>query len=476
MSRRGRELALPLALVLCGALLLFSIAGARRGAGLEARCDVRALARDAEAIDVRGCGLTQLPAEIGQFTRLRRLDASNNLIAALPPQLPPSLAVLFLTGNRFADLPSLSALPRLRMLSLRNNRLRGTLRARALPSHLAWLILTDNHIEHLPEDLGSPLAPDGRPAECALVKVMLANNALRALPASMAACERIELLRLANNRLEALPPWLLRLPRLAWIALASNPAMPRAHAAEGVPSLTLADLDVDRAAGALGEGTSGVVYRGRLTGTGELIAVKLYKTQLTSDGTTADEARASAAVGESAAIARTHALVVERRAGGAEDTMAGIALEWLPGFRSLGDPPSLDTISRDTYRPDVRFTLASAKRIAASICAAGTHLHAAGRQLMHGDVYAHNILVDDAGAAKLADFGAGFSYAGVPGADAFERIEVRAFAILLAELAERIDPAPGEAAEVTRLRKLASRVADAPPERRPQFVGVCAEL
>lgn len=125
--------------------------------------------------------------------------------------------------------------------------------------------------------------------------------------------------------------------------------------------------------------------------------------------------------------------------------------------------------------------------------------------------YAHNILVHaPSGAAKLGDFGAAFYYGGLrgspsqsqplahsgsesspPGAmagvamvSAVERVEVRAFGILVAELAARIQLGSGTggataaqiAAVQTRLRKLASRAASERLHERPPFSEVCAQL
>jgi Leucine-rich repeat (LRR) protein len=76
----------------------------------------------------------------------------------------------------------------------------------ALPPMLRWLILTDNHIESLPVELGQ------RPR---LQKLMLAGNRLGNLPSSMIDATRLELLRLSCNGFESLPAWLANLPRRA---------------------------------------------------------------------------------------------------------------------------------------------------------------------------------------------------------------------------------------------------------------------
>ena len=76
-----------------------------------------------------------------------------------------------------------------------------------------------------------------------------------------------------------------------------------------------------------------------------------------------------------------------------------------PHWRVLAGPPSLASCSRDVYDEGPRLPAAVALRIAASIADAGAHLHERG--LLHGDLYAHNILWDGTdGNAVLSDFGA----------------------------------------------------------------------
>ena len=57
-------------------------------------------------------------------------------------------------------------------------------------------------------------------------------------------------------------------------------------------------------------------------------------------------------------------------------------------------------------------------------------------RVAHGDVYAHNVVVDCNGQATLVDMGAAFGYPQECSVD-FERLEVRAFGLLLHELAQR---------------------------------------
>lgn len=425
------------AAVMLVVLVALAVTTHGRASGREAgRCDVSSADRASEKLDLSGCELSALPAFIADFASLRHLDASNNHLDGLP-ELPRSLTRLFLSKNRFTSLPSqLSRLPNLTMLGMRANRLAGTLPAGVLPPSINWLILTDNQLDGLPSDLGAPSSVDDggparavpRPRPCELVKLMLANNALRSLPPSMAACSRLELVRLSNNRLDEVPSWLLQLPRLAWLALASNPAVESARPPASLPTLALADLGVDAAARPLGSGTSGVVYGGSMAASmaagagmaaaaGAPVAVKLFKTAHTSDGLTADEVRAAAAAGSHAGLVSTLALVrpsaahgataagtgdIASRGEGEPQPPAGIVLEWVRGYSPLGNPPTFKTISRDTYGARIGeaqggvlgsggLPLAQTLVTLSSICGALVHLHA--NQLAHGDVYAQRSLV-----------------------------------------------------------------------------------
>jgi Leucine-rich repeat (LRR) protein len=48
------------------------------------------------------------------------------------------------------------------------------------------------------------------------------DNDFTALPDSLQAAHKLELLRASANRLARVPGWLTELPRLSWLALAGN--------------------------------------------------------------------------------------------------------------------------------------------------------------------------------------------------------------------------------------------------------------
>jgi hypothetical protein len=98
---------------------------------------------------------------------------------------------------------------------------------------------------------------------------------------------------------------------------------------------------------------------------------------------------------------------------------------------------------------------------------------------MHGDLYAHNILVDGS-QALLGDFGAACVYDGHAALDAqaLERIEVRSFGILLKELLALV-PAVDQTTytpALQQLETLAHHCLDTQVSSRPACLRIAEEL
>ncbi|HEX5784425.1 MAG TPA: leucine-rich repeat-containing protein kinase family protein [Burkholderiaceae bacterium] len=450
-------------------------------------------------------GLTALPPEVyGLADTLEVLNLSGNRLTDLPHDLTrfKKLKVVFGSDNAFTHLPEvLGDCPQLQMVGFKANRI-AHVSAAALPPALRWLILTDNAVEQLPPELGQ------RPA---LQKLMLAGNRLTRLPDTLAAASQLELLRLSANRLQALPGWLTELPALAWLALSGNPAV-AAPAQPGVaaarpggvaaadtvlPVDTVLNLPnvprVDWAQVAvgprLGEGASGHIHHAQvavgaapvtdpatqalhgqpLHGQplhGQPLALKLFKGAMTSDGLPHDELAASLAAGPHPALCTPVAQVVGHPQG-----LPGVLLPLIPPTHTvLAGPPSLASCTRDVYAPALRLSPAVAHTLARDVAQAVAHLHARG--VMHGDLYAHNTLWHPAtGHARLSDFGAATVLTQLPAAtrQALLALEVRAFGIMLLELAERLDGAGGADAPSTPLRHLAQACMQADAGARPRM-------
>jgi hypothetical protein len=405
----------------------------------------RGVLAGARELRLSGCGLTEFPAEIlGLADTLEMLDLSGNALATLPHDLGRlrRLRVLFCSGNRFERLPpALGDCPALSQVGFRATGLREV-PAEALPPRLRWLTLTDNRIAALPAALGE------RPA---LRKLMLSGNALRALPESLAGAPALELLRIGANRLEALPAWLAGHPALAWLGWAGN-----AWGTEEGPAGRIIPWRELEVGPVLGQGASGLVHAARWGATPRPVAVKLFKGAMTSDGLPRHEMAACLAAGDHPALVAALGRVIDHPEG-----REGLVMPLVPeGWRALAGPPSLESCTRDVYDPALRLGAPAALRIARRIAGAVAHLHARG--VLHGDLYAHNILWDgSSGEAVLSDFGAASLLR--PGADdGLKALEVRAFGLLLEEvLALAGEAAPDAMREAQRL------CVQAEPARRP---------
>jgi hypothetical protein len=411
------------------------------------------------------CGLTEFPREIFDLAdTLEILDLSGNALSELPADLPRlhKLRVLFCSDNSFTELPAvLGQCAQLTMIGFKANQIR-TVPGAALPPALRWLILTDNQIEVLPADIG----------RCTqLQKLMLAGNQLRVLPPELAACTRLELVRIAANQLTEFPAALLALPRLSWLAYAGNPfcAAQEVAAFSVAPSAPIA-WDGLQLQQVLGEGASGVIHQAQWQ-RGEAVqpvALKLFKGAVTSDGLPQCEMSACLRAG-----AHPHLIPVLGQVDDHPSGAPGLVMALIdPGFRTLAGPPSLDSCTRDCYAVDTCFDLRTAISIALAIASVARHLHAQG--LMHGDLYAHNILHNASGNALLGDFGAASFLAlrDPSQAHALQRLEVRAFACLLEELLERCDLQEDAVLAWETLAKLKTACLQEPPCARPLFAEI----
>jgi hypothetical protein len=409
------------------------------------------------------CGLKEFPLEIFDLAdTLEILDLSGNELTALPDDLSRlhKLRILFCSDNRFTHLPEvLGQCPRLSMVGFKANKIRE-IPAAALGKSLRWLILTDNQLSELPAGIG----------QCTqLQKLMLAGNQLQALPEQLSACTQLELLRISANRFTTLPEWLFSLPRLSWLTYAGNPycANSESNALLQTPIKDIHWLHLDMQQ-QLGEGASGVIHQASWQKNPEEkteVAVKLFKGALTSDGLPYSEKAACIGAGAHPNLIAIHGKIYDHPADSKGLVMSLID----PSFRNLAGPPSLDSCTRDIYAAGTTFTLNIALRIAHGIASAAQQLHSLG--IMHGDLYAHNILHDGKGECFLGDFGAA-SF--IPLQDqaravALQRIEVRAFGCLLDELLERCETAEGDQDAIETLTSLQVNCTQGNTASRPLF-------
>jgi serine/threonine protein kinase len=290
------------------------------------------------------------------------------------------------------------------------------------------------------------------------------------------------LVRLSANQLEQVPPWLLKLPRLAWLALAGNPLgwdQPMQPRIAQVPWHAL------QLKGLLGEGASGHIYQVQHTGGGvgreetpaQTSALKLFKGALTSDGLPEHELAASLAAGQHPALCTPHGELVGHPQG-----TRGLLLPLIPAhYINLAAPPSLDSCTRDVYAPDLQMGAALALRVAAHIASAVAHLHQQG--VVHGDVYAHNILWNpDTGGTMLGDFGAAtvLSSSLSPNSVAINRslkaLEMRALGCLFQELHDHVMPDAQATLQLAELAQVAQACLNPCAAQRPSGEEVARQL
>jgi len=365
-------------------------------------------------------GLTLFPHEIFTLaSTLERLDMTGNALDALPDNFHKleHLKVLFLSDNDFTELPSvLAKCPKLSMIGFRNNHIKSVAE-NALPLSTQWLILTDNEIEKLPESMGNLTE---------LQKCMLSGNQLSSLPESMSRCHNLELLRISANQLSALPSFLLSLPKLSWLAYSGNPFCDKhPDANTAIKEITWESLQIKEI---LGEGASGTVYKA-LWQTQE-VALKVFKGSMTSDGLPQEEMDINISLGQHPHLIDVLAKVTQHPEG--KDVLM---LELIPShYFNLGLPPTFDTCTRDVYPDGFALSCAHVLKILQGIASAALHMHQHG--IMHGDFYAHNIMIDHEGNSILGDFG-GASYFEPQNKEirhGLERLEVRAFGCLIEEM------------------------------------------
>ena len=408
------------------------------------------------------CGLDYFPEEIFDLAgSLETLNLSGNALSSLPDDLPrlKNLRVIFCSDNKFTTVPEiLGQCEHLEIIGFKANQI-ANVPASALPEKLRWLILTDNLISELPAELGS---------RARLQKLMLAGNRLQRLPNQMANCAQLELLRISANQLTQLPEWLLSLPRLAWLAYAGNPFSEPSEAASSIKQpISHIDWSSFEIEYPLGEGASGVIYRAnqKWAETASSVAVKIFKGALTSDGLPRSEMAACIAAGAHPGLIQ----VIGKICGHPEGN-AGLVMELIDSsFINLAGPPSLESCTRDIYPPETRFNLVTVLNILQQISAVAEHLHTRG--ILHGDLYAHNILWNENGDCLVGDFGAA-SF--VPQHDLsfatnLQSLEVRAFACLTEELLDRCDLQIKENPIVEMLRNLQSSCAQPNVKARPLF-------
>ncbi|MFB9052283.1 leucine-rich repeat-containing protein kinase family protein [Formosa undariae] len=366
------------------------------------------------------CGLKTFPEEILELAdTLEVLDLSDNQLASIPEWISQfkKLRIIFFARNKFTEYPVILAqCPELNMIGFKTNQIQ-TVAGHGFPPKLNWLILTDNKIEKLPKSIG----------DCTLLqKCALAGNRIETLPKEMSNCKNLELLRISANRLKEIPEWLFELPKLSWIAFSGNPGTYKFQLDTNLESFHWGDFTINEL---LGEGASGYISKAKWISREEDVAIKVFKGDVTSDGLPDDEMNVSIAAG-----AHDSLIEVLGKIKSHPEDKSGLIMKLIsPAFVNLGNPPSMESCTRDVFDAQSLFTSEELLKIAKSMASVCYQLH--GKGINHGDFYAHNILVNTTADCLLGDFGAATFYdKNSVWSNTIERVEVRAYGCLIEDL------------------------------------------
>ncbi|KAL0484936.1 intracellular Ras-group-related LRR protein [Acrasis kona] len=414
--------------------------------------------RDATKLKI-SCGLSEFPKEILDCHNLDMLDLSGNNLSDIPEEIKQlkNLKIGFFSDNKFKVFPkALGECPLLEMVSFKSNCMELIPDGEnVLPRNLRWLILTNNQIKELPKCIGN----------CSrLQKIMLAGNRLQHLPSEMSKLLNLELIRISANSISHLPQWFLELPKLTWLAFAGNPCALSFVYDSALENVEWCDLEIG---GLLGEGASGMIYKAYDKQKNNHVAVKLFKGEVTSDGLAEEEMNACISAG-----AHPHLISPLGKLCGQPQNKLGLLFELISSdYVNLGLPPNTNTCTRDVFRPNTLFSIPQIKSILKDIGSAVLHLH--GHGIMHGDLYAHNVLVDCSGHSLLGDFGAATMYNKETHKN-IEKLEVRAFGCLVDDLLNHNQDQ--DDAVVSKLGELRNMCTHPNVSCRPSFKEIVEQL
>jgi hypothetical protein len=366
------------------------------------------------------CDLKQFPNEILSLSEtLEILDLSDNQLSELPDSISElkNLKIIFFERNKFTEFPViLKELPLLNMIGFKSNHIK-TVPENAFPPMLKWLILTNNEIKKIPKSIGDCLH---------LQKCTIAGNQIEELPSEMSNCVNLELLRISANNLKSIPNWLFELPKLSWVAFGGNPASHQNETNTNFDSFEWNDFSLKEM---LGEGASGLISKASWKSKKEDVAIKVFKGSMTSDGLPEDEMEISISSGF-----HENLIQILGKIKNHPNKKSGLIMKLIsPTFINLGNPPSLETCTRDVFDKKTVFNEKEILKIAKSIASVCAQLHSKG--INHGDLYAHNILINKTADCLFGDFGAASFYdVNSNISHTIERVEARAFGCLLEDL------------------------------------------
>ncbi|WP_373462525.1 leucine-rich repeat-containing protein kinase family protein [Pseudoalteromonas sp. 20-92] len=404
--------------------------------------------------------LTTFPEEIFSLAdTLEVLDLSNNNLSTLPDEFAclTHLKRVFLSFNQFKHIPKvLAKCPALIMVAFKGNQI-SEFALNSLPKNIEWLILTDNTLSELPEDFGNYTQ---------LKKLALAGNQLKQLPSSMAQCKNLELVRLSANNLTHVDDWLFELPKLAWLAFAGNDFNKAQCLTKScLENKPLNDYTLSHV---IGQGASGVIHLAQAADSA--VAIKLFKGAITSDGYPLDEVNCCLQAGDHANLIKVLAYIEQ-------SDQLGLVMELIDkSFTNLGLPPSLETCTRDTFDDDCHYSTHAILKIAQQMVSTLHHLHIC--KVSHGDVYAHNTMINKDADVLFGDFGAATNLAMLSDYQQkqIELIEVRALGCLIEDLLGTVTGDDKQSELFVKMSDMAKCAMKPILNQRPTFTELLAEL
>ena len=409
--------------------------------------------------------LKVLPSELFTLSALEHLDVGGHKLEALPDQFSglQSLRLLNCMDCGLKSLPeSIGSLPSLRLLGLKSNQLSSLPPSFSSLTSLVELFITNNVLESFPDGFGRLLS---------LVKLQASFNKLTSIPEEIGLLPNLEMMRVAVCNISTLPDSITnpsssssqKWKKLAWFSLAGNPACasgaPPTHS--NVAHVSSEDLKMD-VSGKLGDGASGEVFTAVFES--QTCAVKVFISDVSPDGQVIDEVDISSSVVHTN-ITRVIGHVAPKD-GNASKVPSALVLDLCKGT-PLAKKPTSKHLLRCRWDESITYPVGKSVKIAQGTASALSYLHS--RSIAHGDVYAHNLLVDEEGKATLCDFGAAFSYH--PSQRWFwERMEVRAYGLFLQDLVIQTNDALGNGhlkLQLSTLKSVAEKCLSS--DDRPSF-------
>ncbi|WP_213156117.1 leucine-rich repeat domain-containing protein [Neochlamydia sp. AcF65] len=196
--------------------------------------------KNTTALNLSGVGLTYLPPEICQLSKLQRLDLNQNQLTNLPTEIGQlsQLQELYLDQNQLSSLPAESGqLSQLKWLCLGQNQLTSLPTEIGQLPQLQILYLHQNQLTALPTEIGQlsqlralglnqnqlTSLPAGIGQLSRLRRLYLNQNQLTSLPAEIGQLSQLQGLELNQNQLTSLPAEIGQLSQLTELELAENP-------------------------------------------------------------------------------------------------------------------------------------------------------------------------------------------------------------------------------------------------------------